>query len=100
MLVFSYKNLRHYLLHNISYPAQAYYEGIEGTVLVEFIIETDGTIGEVKAVQPIHPLLDAEAIRLVKNMPRWVPLKLNGEPVRVSHTIPVIFEISESDDQE
>lgn len=100
MFVFSYKNLRHYLLHNISYPAQAYYEGIEGTVLVEFVIETDGTIGEANAVQSVHPLLDAEAIRLVKNMPRWVPLKLNGEPIRVSHTIPVIFKISETSEEE
>ncbi|MBF1553729.1 MAG: energy transducer TonB, partial [Prevotella salivae] len=60
-----------YIRENIKYPEQAMKERIQGRVTVSFIIEKDGSISDVKAVRSVHPLLDKEAVRMVKSMPKW-----------------------------
>ncbi|MBF1529557.1 MAG: energy transducer TonB [Prevotella salivae] len=82
-----------YIRENIKYPEQAMKERIQGRVTVSFIIEKDGSISDVKAVRSVHPLLDKEAVRVVKSMPKWSPGKHNGKPVRVRFNLPVMFKL-------
>ena len=85
--------LMEYLAKNIKYPIQAQKKGIEGRVTVRFIVEKDGSISNVTVVRHIHPLLDKEAVRVIKAMPKWSPGMLNGKPVRVKFNIPVAFRL-------
>ena len=83
-----------YLMKNIKYPEQAMKEGIQGRVTVRFIVEKDGSISDVKPVLSVHPLLNKEAVRVVKSMPKWSPGKQNGKPVRVRFNVPVMFKLN------
>lgn len=85
--------LQSYIRNNIKYPVAAKKNGIEGRVVVEFVVEKDGTLSNVKAFRPADPSLDQEAIRLVESMPKWNPGKNNGEPVNVRYTIPITFRL-------
>ena len=78
---------------NIQYPAECSESNIQGKVVVEFTIEKDGTVGDTKVVQSVHPLLDAEAVRVVKLLNEWTPGMRNGEPVRVVYTQPINFRL-------
>jgi len=82
-----------YLMKNIKYPEQVVKEGIQGRVTVSFIVEKDGSISDVKPVLSVHPLLNKEAVRVVKSMPKWTPGKQNGKPVRVRFNLPVMFKL-------
>ena len=82
-----------YLMENIKYPEQAMKKGIQGRVAVSFIVEKDGSISDVKPVLSVHPLLNKEAVRVVKSMPKWSPGKHNGKPVRVRFNLPVMFKL-------
>ena len=82
-----------YIMKNIKYPEQAMKEGIQGRVAVSFIVEKDGSISDVKPVLSVHPLLNKEAVRVVKSMPKWSPGKHNGKPVRVRYNLPVMFKL-------
>lgn len=92
-LAFTYKNVRDYIFSHLSYPAQAVEEEIEGTVLIRFTLMTDGSIDSVEILTSQHPLLDSEAVRLIRNMPKWKPVYLQGQPVPLSYKVPVIFEL-------
>lgn len=92
-LPFSYKNVRDYIFSHLSYPVQAVEEEIEGTVIIRFTLMKSGEIDSIKVITPVHPLLDAEAIRLIRNMPKWKPVYWQGEPVALSYEVPVIFEL-------
>ena len=78
---------------NIQYPVMAQEEGVQGRVVVQFVVEKDGSIGQVKVVRGLHPELDKEAIRLVKTLPKFIPGKNNGQAVRCWYTIPVNFKL-------
>ena len=77
--------LLEFLRQNVNYPEQAKKDSIEGRVLVGFVIETDGSITEPKVVQSIHPLLDAEALRVISLMPKWEPGYQADSLVRDGH---------------
>lgn len=77
---------------NIVYPSAASEEGVQGRVVVEFVVGKDGSISNVKVVRPRHPALDKEALRVVKAMPKWLPGRNNGQPVKVTYTLPVNFK--------
>ncbi len=83
-----------YIMENIKYPEQAMKKGIQGRVAVSFIVEKDGSISNVRPVHSVHSLLDKEAVRVVKSMPKWSPGKQNGKPVRVRFTVPVMFKLN------
>ena len=83
-----------YLMENIKYPEQAMKKGIQGRVAVSFIVEKDGSISDVKPILSVHPLLNKEAVRVVKSMPKWSPGKQNGKPVRVRFNVPVMFKLN------
>jgi len=85
--------LRNFLSSNVKYPAQAQREKIQGKVFVNYIVNEDGTISKVTIARGVHYLLDEEAIRVVKSMPKWIPGKLNGNPVKVSYTVPINFAL-------
>ena len=82
-----------YISKNVRYPAIAQENGIEGRVIVRFVVEKDGTIGEVQVVKGVDASLDKEAVRVVKTLPQWVPGKQNGRSVRVWFTLPVTFRL-------
>ena len=83
--------MKSYLNSNVKYPAAAQENGIQGRVIVQFIIEKDGSISDVKISRSVDPSLDREALRVVKAMPKWNPGKLNGTVVRVKSEVPVAF---------
>ena len=85
--------MNEYLGNNIIYPEYAVDNNIEGRVIVEFIVNTDGTLSNVQIRRGVHETLDNEAIRVVKSMPKWKPGKQRGKPVRVKYTVPVNFRL-------
>ena len=82
-----------YLARNVRYPAEAEKAGIQGRVIVSFVVEKDGSISNAKAVKAIHPALDAEALRVINSMPNWTPGKKNGEDTRVKYVVPITFHL-------
>ena len=86
--------LRTYLNQNIRYPAEAQEICVQGRVVVSFVVEKDGHISDVTVLRSVDPSLDKEAIRVVRNMPRWTPGKQEGEPVRVRYNVPVSFRLN------
>ena len=84
-------DLKRYIMENVRYPEEAIKQGITGKVFVSAIIEKDGRMDSIEVAYGKHPLLKAEALRLVKNMPRWEPGRHQGELKRVSVVIPVNF---------
>ena len=81
---------------NVQYPAVAWENGIEGRVIVKFIVEKDGSLSDSTIIHSVHPLVDREALRLVGQMPKWNPGKRAGIPVRVRYCLPIKFKIGES----
>ena len=78
---------------NVKYPESAVENNIQGTVFIQFTIGVDGTITSVRVLRSVDPLLDQEAVRVVKSSPRWVPGKQRNKPVPVSYQIPVAFRL-------
>ena len=85
--------LMSYLNSNTKYPVVAQENGVQGRVIVSFVVERDGSISDVKVARSVDPSLDREAQRVVKSMPRWTPGKQNGQTVRVKYTVPVVFRL-------
>lgn len=82
-----------YLAQHVKYPQAALKKRIQGSVRIGFTVNPDGSIVNAKVERKASPLLDAEALRVVKSMPKWIPGKLNGEPVPVKMTVPVNFRL-------
>lgn len=82
-----------WLSKNIIYPSAASEEGVQGRVVVEFVVGKDGSISNVRVVRQRHPALDKEAVRVIKSMPKWMPGRNNGQPVKVTYTLPVTFKL-------
>lgn len=87
--------IREFLNANAKYPTSCVQEGIEGRVVIEFIVDTDGTITDAKVIKSVHELIDREALRVINAMPKWEPGKKNGKVVRVKKTLPIIFSPNE-----
>ena len=87
--------LMKYIHENIKYPTDCKKEGIQGRVIVQFVVNKDGSISEANVIKPVNPQLDAEALRVVYTMPNWIPGKQKGKCVRVRFTLPIIFRLSE-----
>ena len=89
-----------FLQRNIQYPANAAKNEVEGRVILQFVVEKDGQIGEVKVVRSVDPELDAEAMRVVKSMPNFIPGRQDGKPVAVWYTIPISFKLQSKPQQQ
>jgi TonB family protein len=83
-----------FLQENVKYPEEAMKNGIQGRVLIQFIVEKDGSISEAKVIKKVNELLDAEALRVIGEMPKWTPGKQKGQEVRVKFVLPVTFRLS------
>ena len=93
-----FKNLVAYMTQNVQYPEAAMQAGVQGRVVVSFIVETDGSITDCHVSQSLSPSCDAEALRVVKAMPRWIPGMDKGKPIRVMFNLPVSFKFSNDED--
>ena len=85
--------ITNFVVSNLTYPKKARRKGIEGRVIVKFIVEKDGAVGEVTVVKGVHPMLDDEAQRVVESMPDFHPGMQRGKPVRVSYHLPFNFSL-------
>lgn len=91
--------MMHFLSDNIRYPEKAKDDNIEGRVFIQFVVEKDGSIGEVKLLRGIGGGCDEEAIRVVKAMPKWTPGQQDGKAVRVYYTLPIFFKLDDQTPQ-
>ena len=83
-----------YMAKNVKYPKEAEKDGASGTVCVDFVVEKDGSLTNVKVNESIHPALDAEAIRTVKAMPKWTAAKIKGKAVRSKTAVYIPFRLN------
>ncbi len=83
-----------YLTENLRYPQMAREAGIQGTVFVTFVVERDGSVTDVRVLRGIGGGCDEEAVRVVRNMPRWTPGRQRGQPVRVQFNMPIRFVLN------
>ncbi len=82
-----------FLQTNMKYPEDAAKQKVEGRVMVQFVVETDGSVSDVHVAKQVFPSLDAEAIRVVLAMPKWMPGKEKGKVVRVKYNLPIVFRM-------
>lgn len=82
-----------FLQTNMKYPEDAAKQKVEGRVMVQFVVETDGSISDVHVAKQVFPSLDAEAIRVVQAMPNWTPGKEKSKVVRVRYNLPIVFRM-------
>ena len=90
------KEFHQFIADNVKYPAEAKEKGIRGIVYVNFIVEPDGSISDIRVLRGIGGGCDEEAVRVVEYMPKFKPGIQNGEAVRVSYTVPVIFRLEDN----
>ncbi|MBO5951110.1 MAG: energy transducer TonB [Bacteroidaceae bacterium] len=83
-----------YLAKNIKYPAICRENNIQGRVLIQFIVNKDGSVVEPEVIKSVNPYLDKEALRVISTMPKWKPGSQRGKPVRVKYTVPVNFRLN------
>ena len=86
-------NVQKWISKHIKYPMIAQENNIQGKVFVQFVIEKDGSVSNVKVTRSVDPSLDKEAIRVIQSMPKWTPGKQRQKPVRVSFTVPINFQL-------
>ena len=82
-----------FMAKNLRFPYSAQQKKIQNTVLCSFFIEKDGTIKQVDIIISVDPILDREAIRVIKALPRWQPARKNGKPIRTKYILPVSFRL-------
>ncbi len=82
-----------FLRSNLQYPQEALEEMIQGNVYVQFVVQKNGEITDIRIIRAVHPLLDAEAIRVIKMMPKWKPAEVNGKAVNSRFTLPLSFKL-------
>ncbi|MDR2040583.1 MAG: energy transducer TonB [Bacteroidales bacterium] len=82
-----------YISSNVTYPKKLQRKGVIGRVIVDFIIDVDGSVTEAEVTHGVHPLLDAEALRVIQSSPKWSPGIQDGKPIRVRYTFPLNFRL-------
>ena len=87
--------LQKFLKENLVYPEKARELYLEGTTMIQFVVYKDGTVGDVKVLRSSYPILDMEAVRIVKMMPKWIPGKVNERPVSTYYRLPIKFQLEE-----
>ena len=94
------KALMDYLMENVKYPKTAFDADIQGRVIAQFVVDKEGSVRDAHVVKSVDPALDAEALRVINNMPKWRPGRQNGKVVNVKYTIPVNFNLQGDDKKE
>ena len=90
--------LMNFVAQNLVYPEQAIKDKVQGRVIVEMVIETTGEVVDAKILRSVSPECDAEVLRIVRLMPKWTPGYKDGEPVRTTFVLPVVFKLSRNKD--
>lgn len=85
--------LMQFISKNLKYPTIAAENGVQGRVVCQFVVGSDGRVRDVKVLKTLDPYCDKEAIRVIQSMPRWIPGKQNGKSVSVKYTVPIIFRL-------
>lgn len=88
--------LYRFIASNIRYPKIAIDNNIQGRIVVQFVVTKTGEVGQAKILRGKHPVLDQEAVRLVKSLPGFIPAKMDGNPVNVWYTLPINFRLNTS----
>lgn len=88
-----YSALTEWIDDNLKYPVEAAMDGIEGRVIVQFIVRPTGKVVDAEVVHGIAPSLDKEALRLINIMPSWIPGRQKGKAVNVRYTLPITFKL-------
>ena len=88
-----FASLYQYIEKNLKYPKVAKENNVQGKVRIEFVVEKDGSLSNIRVIESLTPETDAEAIRLMQNCPKWKPGKAQGNPVRVRYNMPIKFEL-------
>ncbi|MDO1448069.1 TonB family protein [Rhodocytophaga aerolata] len=88
-----YYQLFDYFQQSLRYPRQAREDSITGTVIIGFAINAEGKPQDLQVIKSVHPALDEEALRLVTEMPGWIPALLNGKPITTRQTVPLTFQL-------
>lgn len=86
-------SLMRYIYTHLHYPPSALEKGIQGRVIISFMVNTDGSISDIEVVKGVEAALDAEAVRIIRSMPKWIPGKQNGKPVAMKHALPITFRL-------
>lgn len=87
------QELMKFLTQSVKYPLEAQKNGIQGRVIIQFVVDKEGNIDKSVIVRKVSPEIDAEALRVINSMPRWIPGKQRGKPVNVRYTVPVTFRL-------
>ena len=87
-------DLNTYMQSHVHYPEKALRKHWEGKVSVKFVVNEDGSVSDAEVVKSVRPLLDKEAVRVVREMPHWIPGTKGGKPVKVRYTLPVAFKLN------
>jgi TonB family C-terminal domain len=88
-------SMKAFINKHLVFPPEAIKDGKEGMVICSFIVNKDGSLSDIEVIRGIHPLLNAEAIRLIKSFPKWIPGKQGGKAVPVKFTLPIRFTLPE-----
>lgn len=88
------KAMLEFIRKSFHYPAEAEENGVEGRVIVRFVVLPSGQIGNIEVLRSLDTACDKEAVRLVRSMPRWIPGRQNGNAVSVYFTLPIVFQLS------
>ena len=83
-----------FLSDNVKYPAECEKQGVQGRVILRIVIDKDGSVTDIEVEKSVHPLLDAEAVRVASSMPRWQPATKDGQPVRIRYSLPITFSLN------
>jgi len=86
-------SLYKFLESNLKYPEDAKKDSIQGRVICRFTIDTDGSVTDIQVLRSVHPSLDAEAVRVLSTMPKWVPAETDGKKTRCKFVFPVVFKM-------
>lgn len=87
------EELYDFLSNEIKYPKKMQEQGLEGRVVVRFIVNRDGSLSDFEVIENSDPLFDAEALRVVKKMPKWTPTVIDGELIKLQYTLPIMFKL-------
>jgi TonB family protein len=87
------RTLLKYVIKNFKYPTNAQETGIQGRVIVKFVVQKDGSVGDISILRGVNPELDKEAIRIVTKIPKMKPAKVDGQAVKVSTMLPITFKL-------
>ena len=85
--------LMKYISKNLRYPAIAQENGIQGRVILRFVVTAEGNVEDVQVLRSLDPYCDKEAVRVVQSLPKWIPGKQNGRNVPVYYTCPIVFRL-------